>query len=273
MLIDLFQLETAVEGGGEGGAPAEAVAEAPEAEATTPVEEAAAPEEARTYSQDEFDQAVRQVAFDAAEEANAMLEARLARFNGNTPIPGATPGPMSGHPGLPAIPELDPFDPDSVNAYNEAREAHMLARFEQMLDQKVGPVTQTFEQQQHAETLARGEEALRDIVSDAVSAGEDITEESKGIAETLATSLFPVFAERYGPDSPRAAEAAIYHAVDTLRQIEKAAEARGAAKQANSLATLAGANGEPAAGQGIAVEGHPLQPLSPSEIARKYTTA
>ncbi|HXJ64924.1 MAG TPA: hypothetical protein VNN79_14305 [Actinomycetota bacterium] len=267
-MLDLFEFEAVPDDGGGGGAES-AAPEPAEPEPTPDVATEGEPAEPTPASPESAFQDTPEFRDAVYAEAQAVVDARLSQMFGqpqqqfNPPIAGATPGPLAG------------IDPAMLDPYSEDFGVNLLTAMQGLIQQGIAPVTQTFEQQQYAATLERGNEALRDIVSDAVSAGDEITEESKGIVEPLATAMFAQFAERYGETNPRAAEAAVYHVVDTLRAIEKAAEARGAARQANQLATLAGA---PAAEPGTAatapgVPGQPQRYLSPDEIAQKYALA
>jgi hypothetical protein len=263
-MLDLYEYETSEDGGaGEGAAPAPDPA--PES-APDPAPDEAAPAAdeagAAQYTQEQVEYLL--------DDQQAMFEAQMARFQAgvNTPIPGATPGPMTGQ-----LPEYDPFDPESAAAYMDARDQRLREQFREDIRELVGPVTQTFEQQREEQLVAHGNEVLGDMMADAIASGGDIGDEAKELVMPLATMLFPSHADRYGDTSPRAAEASVYQAVELLRGLVSAAEARGAQRQANGVANLAEGRTEPGAGVAVAVPGNPAVPLTARQLAEKYTAA
>lgn len=263
--LALFEFEAVEDGGAGDGAAAVAEAPAPEQDLTAgeDVAEDAPVEEPRSFSQEEFDAAMREREYALAEDLHAQYRAELARIQSG--FQGVEqPGPED-YPG-----EFDPFDPESV----AAKDQWLLDQVKAIVGESIRPVAQTFEEQRNAERVAHGEEVMRDMTSDAIAAvGGDLSEESQNLAVPLASMFWPEFAGKYGEDSPRSVEAAVYQAVNILHAVEQAAEKRGAEKQANAVSTLATAGTEPAAGTGaVAVPTEPLVALSPTELARKYTS-
>jgi hypothetical protein len=279
MQVDLFEFEPSLDGGeaGGGGDPAAAApaAPAPAAAASEPAdpdgEPPAAPAQPE-FDPDAFQQAV-------LEEAEALLEARLARltppqpgqpgFPGG-PIPGATPGPMTA------------FDWSQVDPYSDEFGAQLgqgiQATIQEALVGALSPVTGAIQAQQHAQVIATGEERLQDMMADEIARNGDFAAEEDGsqpgreLVIPLAETFLEAAAERYG-ETPRAAEAAIEHAAQLIRRAEAAAAAKAVAQHANHVATLAGAPAEPGSpGQAAAIAGRPAVARSPSEIAAAFGT-
>lgn len=177
-----------------------------------------------------------------AEEAGALLQAQLPRYLEQylPPAPGAAPAPASGQ-----------FDWTQVDPYGDDFGAQLgqgiQATIQQALQASLGPVTQTLEHAQQAAALDQGEQVAQDMIADQIARGGDVTDEGKNAIRGLAEAFMPLAVERYG-ESPRAAEAAIDTAYNTIRQIEQAAAQKAIAQHTNHVATLAGANGEPGIG-------------------------
>lgn len=248
----LYEFETAIDaGGGGGGEPTGEPVGDLEA-AAPPVEAAAA--EPELLTREEFDARLQ----DELDARIAALYQQPQQFE--PPIPGATPGPMQ-------LPEFDPFDAESVQAYNDARDQRLLAQ----IQATIAPVTQTFEQQQQAAQMAAGEAYAQDIIADALSSGEDVTDIGKEQIKPIAERFMGDAVQRYG-ETPRAAEYALRQAVDAVRAIEKAAAERALAQNANHLAGLAGAPPVEPGTAGIAgiVPGQPAKYQTPDELVRKY---
>lgn len=265
-MLDLFEFEAAEDGGAGDGAAAVAEAAPPEQDLTAgeEVAEDAPVEEPRTFSQEEFEAAIRDREYALAEDLHAQYRAELARIQ-QTGAPAVEQTGPEGYPG-----EYDPFDPESV----AAKDQWLLEQMRNIVSESISPVTQTFEEQRNAERVAHGEQVMQDMAADAIARiGGDLPEEAKALVVPLGSMMWPQHAEKYGDDSPRSVEASIYQAAEMLSAIVQAARKQGATQQANSVATLATAGTEPAAGTGaVAVPTEPLQPLSPTELARKYTS-
>jgi hypothetical protein len=250
----LFTRETTPEGGGDAGtgepvAAAEPVAATEPAQA--PAEPAAeggepAPAQAAEPAPWSADDPVFRSA--VAEEAEAIVGARLAELfqqggRGFDPaIAGATPGPIGG----------GEFDWTQVDPYSDEFGSQLGQGIEQTLQKALSgalsPMTSAIEQAQTAELEGRGEEIIKDIIAAEISAGDDLTDESKQILRSVFDPKLEEYAQRYGRATPREAEMAARDTVAFFRSIEKAAEQRALARHTNHTATLAGARGEPGTG-------------------------
>ncbi len=136
------------------------------------------------------------------------------------------------------------FDPWSENPTDQLRE---------LIRQEMAPLHEFTEHSQ----LTEAEERAMDIIADMQAAeGEFLFQPSKEhpiaspqLARALAEDFLPEAQERYGA-GPRAAEAALSHAVKTVREIEQAIGEAYAAREQNQLGTLLNAQRQPpAAGQ------------------------
>lgn len=118
-----------------------------------------------------------------------------------------------------------------------------------------------FQKQQEQAMLAEGQQRMVDIIDDDFSRNGPI-ELGEGAPDPkqVIQQISPLFLEesvaRYG-DTPRAGEAALAKATSLIRSIVSAAEKRGASQNANRLATLSNANGEPGTGGAAIHNGDP----------------
>ena len=251
-------------------APAPAAAAAPPAAPADPAADPAGVEDSQ------FDEAAFQefLADEIGATLNGLLPQYLPRF---LPQPGAAgPGGAPEPGGAPAG-----FDWASLDPLGDG--------YGQMLGQGIqetirGELAAAFgalraEQQQQAMQAAEarrleiGQQNAQDMIADAISRGDDITDVGKQIVDPLAEALVPQFAARYG-ESPRAAELAIDQAVNIVREIERAAIARGTTSSQNHLATLAGAPAVPPAQAAAAhVPGQPAKRLTTAELLSRHTAA
>lgn len=271
----VFDFETAVDGG-SAGAPAGAdpsptapVAEPPGgAQGGEPVSSSAgATELSPAWSPDDptFLQAVDDRALGLIEQRFAPIAQLLEQQLGNG---GAGAAAAAG----PGLAPLDPFSEDFGAAFDQ--------RLEQLgsrLEGLIGQVAQPLHEQREQATVAEGNQRLQDMIADDVSRNGDFPRapgetESKAqsLVQPLAEAMFPQIAARYG-NGPRAAEAAIQQASQTIRGIIAEAKAAGVAEHTNQLGTLAGARGEPGPGaagaQGLADSN------DPAEITRRYAAS
>lgn len=167
-------------------------------------------------------------------------------------------GPGYAQPGQPgaAQQQLVPPDPFSDNyaqemaAYQQARDEQMFGRIEQM----IGQIAQPLNDRTEKETVAEGEQRLKDMLTDDISRNGEFPRlpgqtdsKSEQLVRPLAQALFPQIAQRFG-NGPRAAEVAMSQAAQTVREIVAEAGAAALEAERNRTATLAGARGDVAAG-------------------------
>ena len=119
------------------------------------------------------------------------------------------------------------------------------------------PIQQTFAQQQESSVIAEGEARLNDILADDVSRNGEFASDPEADAQarelvsTLASQMFPDIADRYG-SNPKAAEIAMTRAATQVRGLLRSVGGAAVTQNQNTLATLAGAHGEPGAhGAGV----------------------
>lgn len=262
-MLDLYENEVAVDGG-EGGAPEPAATEPVQGDPGDEHVEPAAP------AAPEFDPDAFQA--DTIAQVQALLE------NYQQPsqqIPGATPGSMSGQ-----------FDWGQIDPYGEDFGSQLgngiRAEIHDALQSAFTPLAQSIEQDQQERILAQGEENIKDMIADERARNGDygVNDEANSIAEQMIREridlLTPHYVNRYG-QHPRAVEAAAEHAAKDVRALIKAASQAGATQQANHVATLAGAQGEPAtSGAAAVVQGdsnkYPDRYAIQQELVKKYAT-
>lgn len=153
------------------------------------------------------------------------------------------------------VDEFGQVDPNALASLLTQSQQQLLAQIDERFQQIQAPM----EQRAQAETLAEGEQRLKDVLADDISRNGDFatdpeTGASPGqtLVRPLADLFFPEFAARFGA-SPRAAEFAMQKAAGVVRQLEQVAGKVAIAKHTNQLETLAGAPGEPGAGGGAGV--------------------
>lgn len=280
----LVEFETAVDGGGNAGAPAGAApsgtadpaappAGAAGGEPVSPPSAGATEPAAPAWSPEDpiFAQAVDDRALALIDERFGPIAQLLEQTLGGGD-PAAAAGAQPGASGMPQV-QLDPFDESfggNLAQLLQAQNQQMLAQVQQLIGQVAQPLQAQMEQQ----TTAEGNQRLQDMIADDVARNGDFPRapgetESKAqsLVQPLAEALFPAIAARYG-SGHRAAEVAIQQASSTLRAIVAEAGAAAVAAHQNQLGTLAGARTEPGGGAGGAQGVADTQ--DPREITQRY---
>lgn len=182
-----------------------------------PEEPAAGPPEG-WYESDEFQQAVAQQASVAAEQQLLTLLSALDNGQGQQ--------------------QLDPLADDFES------------RLEQWFQSRMAPFAEFTEQAQYDEGEARAHDIIADLEASGgeflgkPGEGEALDVDSAMVARALGDLFYPAAAERHG-DGPKAAEAALSHAVEMVRALEETIGKAYAARQSNQLHTLASQRREP----------------------------
>lgn len=204
------------------------------------------------------------------EHTRAQNQLLLEQIQGRQTVPDAGAGDGNG-----AV-SLDPFD-DSFGS-------NLQKLIQESIAGAVQPLTGRFEQQDAAAIDAEGQQRITDMIADDASRNgefvpgdEQAEQQSRELVRTIAESLFPAFADRYGVGA-RAAEFAIEKAAGQVRGLLKANADAAVARHTNHTATLAGARSEPGgAGAGTfqspTVTGSgPVGVPRAGSLARKYGT-
>lgn len=240
---DLLAEMEVVEGADIGAA--EAVAE-PAAEAATEAVETTPATEAAPAGWTPDDPAfIDAVDARAAEVANVQFQQLLQRFEAENVGAQTAPGePIDLNELL--NPLNDGFG-QNIGQFLQQRDEYLLSQVKEMF--------QPFQSRFQNETVQEGMQRVADIIDDdfsrngAIELGEGAPDPKKVIQE-IAPLYLGEMESRYGQGSPRAAEQALAKATGMVRSIVTAAEKRGAAQNANQLATLSSANREPGTGGG-----------------------
>lgn len=160
-------------------------------------------------------------------------------------------------PAAPAAPQL-------VDEYGNLNPAGLTSLLQQQQEQLLGAIDQRLQrveaplaQQQEAAIVAEGEQRLNDILADDIARNGEFASDptadaqARQLVATIASTIFPELAERYGAN-PKAAELSMTRAAAQVRSLLQSAGSSAVTQTQNQLATIAGAHGEPGAhGAGI----------------------
>lgn len=234
-LSRLFNLQTDPGGAPEGGAPPAA---AEPAAATGPA--AAAPEPVAAPAPAGWDDPAFIAAVD--QRAAEMFEHRMSALAGQQQQqPAAAAGPA---------PDLNELLSPLSESFGENL-ARFLADRDQFLLGQIGQQIQPILSREEQAQTAQGQQVMDEIVTAQWNPATDgpLSEVGKSAIKDLAPSYLPEMEQRYGA-GPMAAQAALTKAAGTIRALN--ADARGAGGQANAdqLAAVAAAAGEPGTGTG-----------------------
>lgn len=170
-------------------------------------------------------------------------------------------------------------DAGALNPWDDNFAGSLEGRFkalEETITGRLDQITAAGDQRIQAETVAEGEQRLKDILADDIARNGDFptdpttgTSTAQQLVRPLADMFFPEFADRFGA-GPRAAEFAMQKAAGVVRQLVAEARTEAVTTETNRLTTLAGTHGEPGvngAGVTTVTDG---KPLTARELALKY---
>lgn len=167
--------------------------------------------------------------------------------------------------------EYGNLDPQKFAAFQSQRDQAIVTQMQQMFQ----PLQQQFESQREAAVIAEGEQRLQDIMADDIARNGEFAPDPEANAQavemvnTLAAQLFPDLEQRYG-STPQTAELAMTRAAAQVRGLLRSVGGAAVAQTQGTLATLAGAHGEPGAG-GAGVEA-PVVRLGESSASKFAAT-
>lgn len=268
--------EVADELGVDSGEPQVEEQQAAQVESPEPVAEPAAP----AAPELPFDPAEMQAELEYARQQNSELYGMLEQFvNQSTPQQQQ----QSGFDFNSITDEFGNLDAQKFAQYQAARDEALVSRIEQQLQAIQAPIMQ----QQESQVVAEGNQRLQDILADDVArngefvraaggseeeiaACAEANTQAKELVTTIASTMFPDLAQRYGP-TPNAAAMAMSRAADQVRTLLRSAGVSAVSQNANQLATLANAHGEPGAGRsGTEAPVVKVTAASSAPIAERY---
>lgn len=205
---------------------------------------------------------------DSLEFREAVAAAAESRLQ--TLLEGQTPDDSQPDPG-------QQFDPAALDPYSEDFGTNLLGALEQrmqaLLDAKLSPIEQSFQQQameRERAAVEAGTEGLKDVLADIQarpnSLGEFEDPSGQEEAIKLARELSPRYFQAYG-QTDRAAELALEDAYKQVRTREMALMSKGEERYKNQLATLSGAPQQPGTGA-VGIEQVPDEFRSIADMGR-----
>lgn len=122
--------------------------------------------------------------------------------------------------------------------------------------------------------LGEAEQQAMDIIHDLQASGGEflVPESSSKLARSLANDFMPESVQRYGV-GPKAAEAALQKAVETVREMEQSIGKAYYERQMNQLSTLAGAPREPGSPGQAAAQQQAHIPGDERDLVRAHFSA